>query len=82
MPAKKNSLPKITQVLHLRLRLEAGISIFQISASHKIHVGVIQKLLSRADTLGLASPLPKDLADGHVLSTSSSCYQAPGWATV
>jgi DNA-directed RNA polymerase specialized sigma24 family protein len=37
----------------LRLRLKAGLSIRQISASTKTSVGAIQKLLARADALNL-----------------------------
>ena len=40
---------KIREVL--RLRLEAGLSIRQISAGTKTSVGAIQKLLARAQTL-------------------------------
>lgn len=42
---------KIREVL--RLRLEAGLSIRQISASTKTSDGAIQKLLARADALNL-----------------------------
>ena len=41
----------------LRLRLSGGLSIRQIRASTKISVGAIQKLLARADELGLTWPL-------------------------
>ena len=47
----------------LRLRLEAGLSYRQISASTKISIGAIQKLLSRAETLGLSWPLPPQMDD-------------------
>ena len=55
---------KIREVL--RLRLEAGLSIRQISASTKTSVGAIQKLLARADALSLNCPLPEDLDDGRL----------------
>jgi transposase len=74
----------------LRLRLEAGLSIRQISASTKTSIGAIQKLLARADTLEITWPLPEDLDDGSLAAmfypgsdpTSSSRYQLPDWATV
>lgn len=51
MPAKRITMRKIRDVL--RLRLAAGLSIPQIKASTKISVGAIQKLLNKADKLGL-----------------------------
>jgi len=84
MPAKRITMRKIRDVL--RLRLCAGLSIRQIKASTKLSVGAIQKLLSKAETLGLAWPLPPELddkqlarlfypdADTHV----SGRYQVPG----
>jgi transposase len=79
---------KIREVL--RLRLEAGLSIRQISASTKTSVGAIQKLLSRANALEIAWPLPEDLDDGRLAAmfypgsdpASSSRYQVPDWTTV
>ena len=79
---------KIREVL--RLRLEAGLSIRQISASTKTSVGAIQKLLARADALNLNWPLPEDLDDGRLAAlfypsadpTTSTRYQVPDWATV
>ena len=79
---------KIREVL--RLRLEAGLSIRQISASTKTSVGSIQKLLARAQTLEVTWPLPEDLDDGRLAAmlypgadpTSSSRYQVPDWLTV
>jgi transposase len=77
---------KIREVL--RLRYEAGLSIRQISASTKISVGAIQKLLSKADRLGLSWPLPPDTDDTRLAgliypgadTTASSRYQLPDWA--
>jgi transposase len=74
----------------LRLRLEAGLSIRQISASTKTSVGAIQKLLARANTLEITWPLPEDLDDGRLAAmfypgsdpTSSARYQLPDWPTV
>jgi len=79
---------KIREVL--RLRLEAGLSIRQISASTKTSVGAIQKLLARADALSLNWPLPEDLDNGRLAAlfypgadpTTSNRYQVPDWATV
>lgn len=79
---------KIREVL--RLRLEAGLSIRQISSSTKTSVGAIQKLLARADALNLNWPLPEDLDDGRLAAmfypgadpTTSTRYQVPDWATV
>jgi len=88
MPAKRITMRKIRDVL--RLRLCAGLSIRQIKASTKLSVGAIQKLLSKAETLGLAWPLPPELddkqlarlfypdADTHV----SGRYQVPDWAVI
>lgn len=77
---------KIREVL--RLRLEAGLSIRQISASTKTSVGAIQKLLSRFDALNLGWPLPETLDDNHLAAlfypgadtTASTRYQVPDWA--
>lgn len=88
MPAKRISMRKIREVL--RLRLEARLSIRQISASTKISVGAIQKLLSRVDALEITWPLPEDLDDGRLAamfypgsdSVSSSRYEVPDWTTV
>jgi len=74
----------------LRLRLEAGLSIRQISASTKTSVGAIQKLLSRSDALNLTWPLPEELDDTRLASlfypgadtTPSSRYQVPDWPAV
>lgn len=79
---------KIREVL--RLRLEAGLSIRQISGSTKTSVGAIQKLLTRAQALEITWPLPEDLDDGRLAAmlypgadpTSSSRYQVPDWLTV
>jgi len=61
MPAKRTTMRKIREVL--RLRLAAGLSIRKIQASTKVSVGGIQKLLARADELGLAWPLPEEVDD-------------------
>jgi transposase len=79
---------KIREVL--RLRLEAGLSIRQISASTKTSVGAIQKLLSRFDALSLGWPLSEELDDNRLAAlfypgadtTASTRYQVPDWAQV
>jgi len=50
----------------LRLRLEAGLSYRQISASTKISIGAIQKLVCKAKELELDWPLPSELNDGEL----------------
>ena len=74
----------------LRLRLSAGLSIRAISASTKVSVGAIQKLLSQAQTLELGWPLPADLDDGQLArlfypeadTRISSRYQVPDWSAI
>ena len=61
MPVKRTTMRKIREIL--RLRRSAGLSIRQISASTKVSVGAIQKLLAQADALGLGWPLPPELDD-------------------
>ncbi len=51
MPAKRIAMRKIRDVL--RLKLDARLSIRQISASTKVSVGAIQKLLQKAQALNL-----------------------------
>ncbi len=50
----------------LRLRLEADLSVRQISICTKFCVGSIQKLLKSAQALGLTWPLPTELVDGQL----------------
>jgi len=72
----------------LRLRLEAGLSYRQISASTKTSVGAIQKLLSRAQELGLTWPLPVELDDTRLANllypgadaSLSNRLHEPDWA--
>jgi len=74
----------------LRLRLAAGLSIRQIRHSTKASVGAIQKLLSRADELGLSWPLPEDLSDQRLArlfypgadTHVGSRYQVPDWSVI
>ncbi len=74
----------------LRLRLSGGLSIREISRSTKVSVGAIQKLLSRANELGLTWPLPDHLDDNGLAQlfypgTDTSGllrYQMPDWTDV
>ena len=74
----------------LRLRLSGGLSIREISRSTKVSVGAIQKLLSRANELGLTWPLPDHLDDNGLAqlfypgtdTAVSSRYQLPDWSDV
>ena len=79
---------KIREVL--RLRLEAGLSIRQISQSTKASVGAIQKLLAQAAKLGLGWPLPDDLDDAGLARLfypqadprTSTDHHMPDWESV
>jgi transposase len=74
----------------LRLRLAAGLSMRQIRASTKLSVGAIQKLLTKAEALGLSWPLPGELDDLHLArlfyptadTRVSSRYQVPDWPAI
>jgi len=74
----------------LRLRLAVGLSIRQIKASTKVSLGGIQKLLTRADELGLSWPLPPELDDNQLArlfypgadTRVSSRYQVPDWSAI
>ena len=88
MPATKTTMRKIREVL--RLRLAAGLSIRQIKASTKLSVGAIQKLLSKAEALGLTWPLPAALDDAQLArlfypgadTRVSQRYQVPEWSVI
>ena len=74
----------------LRLRLAANLSIREISASTKVSIGAIQKLLVQAKKLGLPWPLPKELDEESLAklfypgsdSSLSSRLHAPDWGKV
>ena len=76
---------KIREVL--RLRLEADLSVRQISICTKVSVGSIQKLLKSAQALGLTWPLPTELDDGRLAAlfypqadtTISARHVVPDW---
>lgn len=88
MPAKRLTMRKIREVL--RLRMEAGLSIRQISRSTSISVGGIQKLLSKTDLLGLTWPLPEQLTEYELAklfypdadTRTSRQFQEPDWEIV
>ncbi len=74
----------------LRLRLDAGLSYRQIQASTKVSVGLIQKLMTQAEELGLTWPLPPELDDNQLAglfypkadTRSSTRHQVPDWPNV
>jgi len=74
----------------LRLRLAVGLSIRQIKASTKLSLGGIQKLLTKADELGLSWPLPPELDDNRLARlfypgadiSATSRYQVPDWSAI
>ena len=88
MPAKRIVMRKIREVL--RLRLEAGLSFRQISASTKVSIGAAQKLVSQAATLGLTWPLSPDLDDSQLArlfypnadTHISTRFEVPDWPVV
>ena len=88
MPVKRTTMRKIREIL--RLRRSAGLSIRQISASTKASVGAIQKLLTRAEALGLGWPLPPELDDNQLArcfypgadTRVSARYQVPDWSVI
>ncbi len=61
MATKRITMRNIREIL--RLKHAGGLSIRQIHRSTKVSVGAVQKLLSKADELGLSWPLPDDLDD-------------------
>ena len=88
MPAKRIVMRKIREVL--RLRLEAGLSFRQISASTKVSIGAAQKLVSQAATLGLTWPLSPALDDSQLArlfypnadTHISTRFEVPDWPVV
>ena len=88
MATQRNTMRKIRDIL--RLRLLGGLSIRQIKASTKASVGAIQKLLAKADELGLGWPLPEAL-DDHQLAqlfypkadpSVSARHHVPDWSAL
>lgn len=76
---------KIKEVL--RLRLSSGLSIRQIRSSTKVSIGAIQKLLARAEELGLTWPLPADMSEVALAQlfypaakAGGGRFELPDWA--
>ncbi len=88
MTAKRITMRKMREVLSLRF--DAGLSIRQISASTKISVGAIQKLLVKANELALSWPLSDKLDDSELArlfypqadTRVSKRFHTPDWCTV
>ncbi len=88
MATKRLTMRKIGEVL--RLSLSAQLSIRQISRSTKVSVGAIQKLLSKANELGLEWPLPEELDEVSLAqlfypksdAQSTPHLQQPDWPCV
>lgn len=88
MAAQRTTMRKIREIL--RLRWAGGLSIRQIRASTKASIGAIQQLLTRAEAVGLAWPLPDELDDAGLArllypgadSRVSSRYERPDWAAI
>jgi transposase len=88
MSGKRITMRKIKDIL--RLRHEGGLSIRQIKASTKVSVGAIQKLLVKADVLGLGWPLGPELTDNQLArlfypeadTRASSRFEVPDWSVI
>ena len=85
MAAKRVTMRNIREVL--RLSLSAKLSIRQISASTKLSVGSIQKLLAKAKAFQLTWPLSDDLDDTALAqkfypkadTQQSTKFYTPNW---
>ena len=88
MPGQRITMRKIREIL--RLHLESGLSIRQISASTKTSSGAIQKLLKQARQLELAWPLPSTIDDAQLAALfypkahtiRSTRFAVPDWTQV
>lgn len=88
MPAQRITMRKIREIL--RLRLEAGLSIRQISQTTAVSVGAIQKLLAKAEAQKLSWPLPQQLTEiqlaqlfyPNAKTHSSGRFHEPDWEKV
>lgn len=88
MAMKRITMRKIRDVL--RLRLSTGLSYRQIRHSTKLSIGACQKLIKKAEALGLGWPLPDALDDAALArlfypdadTSVSSRFQVPDWAAV
>ncbi len=74
----------------LRLHFEADLSVRKISASTKISVGAIAKLLKKANELPLSWPLPDSMDDSELArlfypqadTKPSTKFQVPDWTVI
>ena len=88
MATKRITMRKIREVL--RLHFAAQLSVRKISASTKISVGGIQKLLTKARALSLSWPLPDELDDSVLASQfypradtrPSQRFEVPDWPAI
>ncbi|TQV65600.1 IS21 family transposase [Exilibacterium tricleocarpae] len=88
MAAKRTTMRQLREIL--RLRLAGGLSMRQIQSSTKVSVGAIQKLLAKAQQLGLTWPLPDALDDSALAklfypkadTTVSTRFHVPNWSEV
>ncbi len=88
MAGKRVTMRNIREVL--RLSLSAKLSLRKISASTKLSVGAIHKLLEKARQLQLSWPLPDDLDDAALArqfypqsdTVKSTKFFVPDWAEV
>jgi transposase len=88
MATKRITMRKIREVL--RLHFAAQLSVRKISASTKISVGGIQKLLTKAKALSLSWPLPDELDDTQLANQfypradvrQSERFEVPDWPAV
>ncbi len=86
MATPRITMRQIREVL--RLHFDARLSIRKISASTKISVGAIQKLLKKAQELEIPWPLPDKLDDASLASKFypkadtrvSARFHIPDWA--
>ena len=86
MAMKRLTMRKIREVL--RLRLEAGLSYRQIKRSTKLSIGACQKLIKKAEDLGLSWPLPAEMDDNQLArlfypgadTSLTTRHVVPDWA--
>ncbi len=88
MATKRITMRKIREVL--RLHFAAQLSVRKISASTKVSVGAIQKLLTKAKALSLTWPLPDEMDDTVLASQfypradtrPSQRFEMPDWPQI
>ena len=85
MPSKRISMRKLREIL--RLRLSGGLSMRQINGSLRISLGAVQKVISKADELGLDWKTIEELDEQQLASRfypesdtrASNEFQVPSW---